>query len=32
MIHTPDYTCDININCSIDGKTFNLKITSIKPY
>ena len=28
---TPDFICDININLSVDGKTFNLKITSIKP-
>ena len=26
----PDFTCEININCSVDDKIFNLKITSIK--
>ena len=29
---TPDFICDININCSVSGKIFNLKITSIKLY
>lgn len=28
---TPDYTCEIIINCNIDGKALNLKITSVKP-
>ena len=29
---TPHYTCEIIINCNIDGKALNLKITSVKPY
>lgn len=28
---TPDYTCEIIINCNIDGKALTLKITSVKP-
>ena len=28
---TPNYTCEITINCNIEGKALNLKITSVKP-
>lgn len=28
---TPEYTCKININCNVNGKKLNLKITSVKP-
>ena len=29
---TPDYNCDINIDCNVEGKMLSLKITSMSPY